>query len=56
MLDDNSWTAIDNGSLYPAVRAGHQTTFVSDFGLMVAGGVVSEYIEPFYYVDTRMLK
>ncbi len=44
------------GQLYPAIRAAHKATLVSDYGLVVGGGVVSDYIEPFYFIDTRMIK
>lgn len=52
-----SWTCIDNtGPLYAAIRGAHRVTFVGDYGIVVAGGLTADYIEPFYYVDTRMFK
>jgi len=54
--DDMSWTKVgDLGRLYPIIRTGHNATVVGDTGIVISGGFVGEYIEPFYRVDIRML-
>ena len=51
-----SWSCHENGALYAAMRASHRVDFMSTYGMVIGGGVVADYIEPFYYLDTRMLK
>lgn len=54
-LDDVSWTKFENaGSYYPIVRSAHKAERVGEYGLVIAGGYVNSYVEPFYYVDLGM--
>ncbi len=42
-VDDMSWTNVGEiGEFYPTIRAAHKTTLISDYGMVIAGGVVSD--------------
>lgn len=55
--DDMSWQKVKNlGDLYYITRSSHKTVKVGDFGLVIVGGYTPSYIDPVYYLDTRMLQ
>jgi len=55
--DDNSWQFIEkSGALYPVIRSAHKVTKVNEYGFVVGGGIVKDYVEPFFYFDSRMIK
>eukprot|EP01114_Cavostelium_apophysatum_P022304 TRINITY_DN8025_c0_g1_i2.p1 TRINITY_DN8025_c0_g1~~TRINITY_DN8025_c0_g1_i2.p1 ORF type:complete len:351 (+),score=46.22 TRINITY_DN8025_c0_g1_i2:159-1211(+) len=54
--DDMTWTSLDDiGSLFPIFRAGMQIVKVNEFGYLIAGGIVRNFVEPFYFMDIRKL-
>uniref|UniRef100_A0A6B2LET9 Galactose oxidase n=1 Tax=Arcella intermedia TaxID=1963864 RepID=A0A6B2LET9_9EUKA len=54
--DNLTWREVKNsGDLHPINRSGHTAVRLGEHGLVVLGGNNPKYIEPFYYMDTRML-
>lgn len=55
--DDMSWQEIEEiGQLYPVIRSAHKVVKVNEYGHVVAGGIVRDFVEPFYYLDIRLVK
>jgi len=54
--DDQSWKKVTNSKeLFEANRAHSTIRKVSEFGILVGGGSIADYQNPFYFFDTRML-
>lgn len=55
--DEMSWKKVKNvGELYYATRSSHKTVKVGEHGVVIVGGYKQNYIDPVYYLDTRMLQ
>jgi len=55
--DDMSWQKVKNlGDLFYITRSAHKSVKVGEHGLVVVGGYRASYIDPVYYLDTRMLQ
>lgn len=56
MSDDHRWELLEKkGELFPTLREAHRAVKMGDNSLFIAGGYVAGYVEPFYFLDLRML-